>query len=68
MVPDKFNMVDMGGIDLVMAQGEEIPGLYERLVESITQCRYQCLYNWMFDGVIIPPTYVELEVDENEGI
>lgn len=68
MVPDKFNMVDMGGIDLVMAQGEEIPGLYERLVESITQCRYQCLYNWMFDGVIIPPTYVELEVDENEEV
>lgn len=68
MVPDKFNMVDMGGIDLIMMQGEEVPGLYNRLVESITQCRYQCLYNWLFDGVIIPPTYVELEVNENDEV
>ena len=68
MVPDKFNMVDMGGIDLIMMQGEEVSGLYDRLVESITQCRYQCLYNWLFDGVIIPPTYVELEVNENDEV
>ena len=69
MVPDKFNMVDMGGIDLIMAQGEEIPGLYERLMESIALCRYQCLYNWMFDGVNIPPTYVQMTVDiETENV
>ena len=68
MVPDKFDMVDMGGIDLIMMQGEEVPGLYNRLVESITQCRYQCLYNWLFDGVIIPPTYVEMEVNENDEV
>lgn len=68
MVPDKFNMVDMDGIDLIMAQGEEVPGLYNRLVESIAQCRYQCLYNWFFDGVVIPPSYVELEVGENEEV
>lgn len=68
MVPDKFNMVDMGGIDLILMQGEEVPGLYDRLVESIIQCRYQCLYNWLFDGVIIPPTYVELEVNENDEV
>ena len=69
MVPDKFNMVDMGGIDLIMMQGEEVPGLYMRLVESIARCRYQCLYNWLFDGVIIPPTYVELRIgDEDEVV
>lgn len=68
MVPDKFNMVDMGGIDLILMQGEEVPGLYNRLVESIAQCRYQCLYNWLFDGVVIPPTYVEMEVNENDEV
>lgn len=67
MVPDKFNMVDMGGIDLIMMQGETVPDLYQRLVESIAQCRYQCLYNWLFDGVQIPPTYVQLEIDEDTG-
>lgn len=68
MVPDKFNMVDMDGIDLIMAQGEEVPGLYNRLVESIAQCRYQCLYNWFFDGVVIPPSYVEMEVNEDDEV
>ena len=68
MVPDKFNMVDMEGIDLVLMQGEEVPGLYEKLVESITQCRYQCLYNWSFDGVLIPPTYVQLSINDNDEV
>ena len=67
MVPDKFNMVDMGGIDLIMMQGEEVPGLYDRLVESITQCRYQCLYNWLFDGIQIPPMFVHMEIDTETG-
>lgn len=69
MVPDKFNMVDMEGIDLIESQGVEVPGLYEKLVESIAQCRYQCLYNWKFDGILIPPTYVEMTAtDESVSI
>jgi len=73
MVPDKFNMVDMGSIDLIMMQGEAVPGLYDKLMAAISNCRYQCLYNWLFDGVLIPPTYVQLEdidgeVFLNEGV
>ena len=68
MVPDKFNMVDMEGIDLLEVQGIVVEGIYDKLVESITLCRYQCLYNWKFDGILIPPTYVEMEVGENEEV
>ena len=69
MVPDKFNMVDMEGIDLIESQGIEVPGLYQKLVESIAQCRYQCIYNWKFDGILIPPTYVEMvATDESVSI
>lgn len=66
MVPDKFNMVDMGGIDLIESQGVAVEGLYQKLVESITLCRYQCLYNWKFNGILIPPSYVETELREDE--
>lgn len=73
MVPDKFDMVDMGGIDLIESQGVAVEGLYQRLVESITLCRYQCLYNWKFNGILIPPSYVEMELRDgsvwiNEGV
>lgn len=73
MVPDKFNMVDMEGIDIITSQGEVVDGLYQKLVESIAQCRYQCLYNWKFDGILIPPTYVEMDIVDdvvwiNEGV
>lgn len=73
MVPDKFNMVDMEGIDIITSQGEVVEGLYQKLVESIAQCRYQCLYNWKFDGILIPPTYVEMDIVDdvvwiNEGV
>lgn len=66
MVPDKFNMVDMEGIDILFRYGDSIPGLYQKLVESIAPCRYQCLYNWYFDSVLIPPTYVEMTVIDNK--
>ena len=62
MIPDKFNMVDMGGIDLIMMQGESVPGLYEKLMAALSNCQYQCLYNWLFDGVLIPPAFL------NEGV
>lgn len=73
MVPDKFNMVDLGGIDLIMMQGEAVPGLYAKLMAAISNCQYQCLYNWIFDGVLIPPAYVQLtdndgEIYLNEGV
>ena len=35
-------------------------------MESITQCRYSCLYNWKFDGILIPPTFVELIVEDGK--
>ena len=65
MVPNKFNMVDMGGIDVLESQGVEVPGLYQRLVDSIALCKYQCLYNWDFDGILIAPTYVELTIEDD---
>lgn len=68
MVPDKFDMVDMEGIDLLEVQGIAVEGIYDKLVESITLCRYQCLYNWKFNGILIPPTYVEMEVGDNEEV
>ena len=59
----------MEGIDIIESQGVEVPGLYQKLVESIAQCRYQCLYNWKFDGILIPPTYVEMTAtDESVSI
>lgn len=66
MVPDKFNMVDMGGIDLIMMQGEAVPGLYDKLMAAISACQYQCLYHWMFDSVLIPPVYVQMTVVDGE--
>ena len=66
MVIDRFNMVDMEGVDLIESQGLEVPGLYQKLVESIAQCRYTVLYNWQFNKIVIPPTPVELTVEDEE--
>lgn len=66
MVPNKFSMVDLEGIDIVESQGIEIPGLYQKLANAIAQCRYQVIYNWKFDSILIPPSYVEMEVDGSE--
>lgn len=61
----KFNMISMDGIDIVSSQGGKIEGLYNRLVEGISVCKYQILYNWYFAKVLIPPTTVELILEDN---
>lgn len=66
MVPNKFSMVDLDGIDIVESQGVEIPGLYQKLVNAIAQCRYQVIYNWKFDSILIPPSYVEMVMNGSE--
>ena len=66
MVPNKFSTVDLEGIDIVESQGIEIPGLYQKLTDAIMQCRYQVIYNWKFDGILIPPANVEMSVVNNE--
>lgn len=62
-VPDKFNTVDMGGIDVVKAQGEKVDGLFLRLLNSIQDCRYSVLCNWFFAEIPVAPAYVELVFD-----
>lgn len=62
---DRFNMISMDGIDIVESQGVEVKGLYNRLVKGIAICRYQILYNWYFAKVPIPPTTVELILDDD---
>lgn len=62
-VADKFNMVDMGGIDVIESQGAAVEGLFNRLLNSIQQCRYSLLYNWRFADIEIVPTPVELVFD-----
>lgn len=64
MVPDRFNMVDMGGIDIIYSQGLAVPGLYNKLVESHSTCRYTILYNWSFNQILIAPSYQQLVVTE----
>lgn len=68
MVPDRFNMVDMDGVDILYSQGLEVPGLYNKLVESYSTCRYTMLYNWQFNNIPIAPSYVELSVTADEVI
>ena len=67
MVPNKFNMIDLDGLDIIESQGVIVAGLYDKLVESIALCRYQCIYNWKFNSIPIPPTYVELD-SKSDGV
>lgn len=62
-IADKFNMVDMGGIDVVESQGVAVDGLFTRLLNAIQNCRYQILYNWKFAQVEITPSPIELVFD-----
>ena len=63
---DKFNIVDMGGIDIVKSQGLRVEGLFTRLLNSIQNCKYTLLTNWNFAEIPIVPTYVELVFDGEE--
>lgn len=52
---ERFNMVDMGGIDLLESNGSVVPGIYQRITEAVNSCGDAIFYNWLFAGIPIPP-------------
>lgn len=63
---DHFNMVSMRGLDVLEAQGQTYPGLYNSLSEAIEICKYQVLYNWYFAKIPVAPSSVELKIEDDE--
>ena len=60
MVPNIFNMVDMGGIDLAEANGTVVEGLYDKIVEAVNACGCPVFYNWKFARIEIPPQFTQI--------
>ena len=68
MVPDKFNMVDMGGIDLLSSNGQVVSGLYEKILEAYSPCKICVLYNYSFGTLPITPQYTFISLGDDEVI
>lgn len=64
MIPYSYNMVDMGGIDLVEVNGSVIPGIYEKIYDAANDCGDVVLYNWKFAGIEITPQYTQILVGD----
>lgn len=62
MIPYSYNMVDMGGIDLVEVNGTVVPGIYEKIYDATNDCGDVVLYNWKFAGIDITPQYTQILV------
>lgn len=62
---DPSYMIDLGGIDVIQSQGVAIPGLYQKLLDNIGPCGNPLIYNWKFNGVFIPPQFVEPVLEDD---
>lgn len=58
MIQYPYNLVDMGGIDLVTSNGRTVPGLYNKIMQAKDACGSLALYNWKIADIEIPPQYV----------
>lgn len=63
---DPSYMIDLGGIDVIQSQGVAIPGLYQKLLDNIGPCGNPLIYNWKFNGIFIPPQYIEPVLEEDK--
>ena len=62
MVPDKFNIVDFGGFDLVGQYGEALPGIYDKIVDAHWNCVYIMCFGLKFAEFDIAPQYMTPEM------
>ena len=60
MIQYPYNLVDMGGIDLVTSNGRTVPGLYNKIMQAKDACGSLALYNWKIADIEIPPQYVAI--------
>lgn len=62
MVPNKFNVVNFGGFDLVRQLGESIPGIFDTIVDAHWNCVYIMCFGLKFAGIDIAPQYMSPEL------
>lgn len=66
MVPFVYQMVDLEGLDLSRANGDVVPGIYNKITQALASDKVEIFYNWYFAGLIIPPSYVLID-DSTSG-
>ena len=68
MNPVTYTMLDLKGLDLASVRGQSYPGLYNSIYVAMNRCQEIILCNWFVAGILIPPTYCLLEIDEFDVI
>lgn len=64
MNPVTYTMLDLKGLDLASVRGQSYPGLYNSIYAAMNRCQEIILCNWFVAGILIPPTYCLLDIDE----
>lgn len=68
MIANKFNMVDMKGVDVLLSNGQAFSGLYQKLNSALVYYQYATLYNWRCNRVSLTPQICQLSRKPNNVI
>ena len=65
MIPVTYKMIDLNGLDLAEINGEEVPGIYNKIASAYNTSRFAIMCNWLFAGLVIAPAHVLISQIEN---
>ena len=68
MNPITYKMLDLDGLDLADVKGKTYPGLYNKIYLSLNACQEVILCNWFVAGILIPPTYCDIDISTSGTI
>lgn len=68
MNPITYKMLDLDGLDLANVKGKTYPGLYNKIYLSLNACQEVILCNWLVAGILIPPTYCDIDISTSGTI
>ena len=59
--PKIYNMVNLGGLDLALMNGSQVPGIYSKITAALTVDKIEVFYHWYFAGITLPPSKVHID-------
>lgn len=59
--PKIYNMVNLGGLDLALMNGNPVPGIYSKITAALTADKIEVFYHWYFAGITLPPAKVHID-------
>ena len=61
VTPKLYPIVDLDGLDLAEVEGQQVPGIYNKISDNLNEDKIEIFYHWYFADIMLSPHRVFID-------